>query len=249
MILAVSSEVALQDRHADKSHAGDVRWYTWFLGKRFPKQVEDYPHCHLTEMDANQTILPHYHQVNQFLVMIGGSVTICDEPLPLVGLHYSDHHTPFGPMSSGPYGLGIWALMPKSDPGGIYSHQPDYKDRLKPSKRRSVLVGSIALSTESVLQNRSAVAMDGLLPKDTDISDGLGAFMLRMGSKMKTTGPDPKLTGGQYYMVLNGSMNYNGASYPAWSNVFLDSAETPFEVCAGSRGLEALVMNFPRMEA
>jgi len=183
------------------------------------------------------------------LVMIGGSVTICDEPLPLVGLHYSDHHTPFGPMSSGPYGLGIWALMPKSDPGGIYSHQPDYKDRLKPSKRRSVLVGSIALSTESVLQNRSAVAMDGLLPKDTDISDGLGAFMLRMGSKMKTTGPDPKLTGGQYYMVLNGSMNYNGASYPAWSNVFLDSAETPFEVCAGSRGLEALVMNFPRMEA
>src|SRR5262245_17616220 len=105
MMLAVSSDVALQDLHADKSHSGDTRWYAWYMGKRFPKQVEEFPHCHLTEMDSNQIITEHYHQVNQFLVMTDGSCTICDEPFPLIGVHYSDRFTPFGPMASGPYGL------------------------------------------------------------------------------------------------------------------------------------------------
>ncbi len=249
MVLAVSSAVALQDLHTDKSHSGDTRWYMWLMGKRFPKQIEDHPHCHYTEMDANQEILPHFHQVNQFLVMVGGSVTVEGKDIPLILVHYSDRFTPFGPMSSGPYGLGIWALMPKSDPGGIYMSQPNAQARLKPSKRRSILMGNIAVSTPFVLQGSAVVALDNLLPKDADTSDGLSAHMLRMGARAKTTGPDPRVTGGQYYLVMNGSLNYNQANYAASSAFYLEPTDAPLEAQAGAEGVEALVMSFPRMEA
>jgi hypothetical protein len=246
MIVAISNDVANRGRIMDKSHDGDVRWYTWLIGKRRPQSIENHPRGHMTEMDANQTILLHYHRTDQFQVFGEGSVSVAGKQIPLIALHYSDHHTPFGPLTSGPFGLRVFALMPQTDPVGIYAHQSGYEEQMKLSKRRSLLVPNIILSTVSVLEHRRTVAFDSLFEKDVDTSDGLGAYMLRMGADMKTTGPDPKVTGGQGYLVLKGSLHYIGASYPAWSTLYADASEGPLEISAGARGLEAIVMNFPR---
>lgn len=259
MLLAVSGEVAAQSRVAGKSHTGDLRWQTYFIGQRhvmstpdtpaYFKEVGDYPQCHLSEMSPGQNIRPHFHETNQFQVMAAGSATLGGEALPLIALHYGDHHTVFGDLTAGPEGMCLFTLCAQTDPGGIYLHQQGAKDLLKPSKRRSLLAKGIVLSPESVLQNRGALALEDLFEKNTDTTDGLGAFMLRMGAGMKTTGSDPKRTGGQYYLVLNGSLHIGGASYPGWSAVYADPTEAPLELCAGPRGIEALVMNFPRIEA
>ena len=82
-------------------------------------------------------------------------------------------------------------------------------------------------------------------------TEGLGAFMLRIIAHrygVKTTGPDPGITGGQYYLVLNGSLHFDGANYPAWSSVFVGRTDAPLEVHAGPGGVEVLVLNFPRLE-
>lgn len=199
-------------------------------------------------MDVNGVIVPHFHRVNQFQIMVSGHGSIGRNALPLVGLHYADRHTAYGPINAGAYGLGFFTIRAQSDPGAIYLHQPGYKDFLKPSKKRYLTAEHIGLSTECVLQHRGEVTLESVLEKDADVSDGLGALMLRMGAGAKTTGPDPRITGGQYYLVLNGSLEFAGASYAPWSMVYADRTEAPLEVHAGPRGLEALVLNFPRLE-
>jgi len=248
MIVAVSGEVVAKGRRTGKSSNGQRRWYTDFIGT-LVDEVEDRPQSHYTEMDANGVIVPHFHQVNQFQIMVSGTGSIGRNALPLVGLHYADRHTAYGPINAGPYGLGLFTIRAQSDPGAIYLDQPGYKERLKPSKKRYLLAENIPLSTACVLENRSEAALESVLEKATDVGDGLGAFMLRMGADMKSTGPDPRNTGGQYYLILNGSLELDGASYTPWSLVYAERTDAPLAVCAGARGLEALVMDFPRLEA
>ena len=248
MIQAVSSEkITKPGRKGHTSLSGSLQWRTNFIGTHV-EQVEDRPQAFLVEMSPGGVNTPHFHQVDQFQVLVAGSGTMGRNPAGIIALHYVDHHTAYGPLNAGPYGLSFFTIRAKSDPGGIKLDTPGYKDFLKPTKKRYLLAENIALSTEPVLQNRSVVALENVID-GADSSDGMGAYMLRLGAGMKTTGPDPKATGGQYYLVVNGSLHFDGASYPVWSTVFANPTDAPLEVCAGAYGLEALVMNFPRSES
>jgi hypothetical protein len=48
---------------------------------------------------------------------------------------------------------------------------------------------------------------------------------------------------------MNGALERNGQHYPAWSTVFVDSAEAPLAVNAGARGLEALILQYSRLDS
>ena len=63
---------------------------------------------------------------------------------------------------------------------------------------------------------------------------------------MSTTVPDPKLGGGTYLFVANGDLEIQGKSLPRWSMVFVEPSEDAVEIRAGNKGLEALVMQFPK---
>lgn len=248
MIQAMTAAQALQGRHIIKSRGtGEEHWRTDFLGLRSDGQPRNEPQAFLIEMSPNETIVPHFHEVDQFQVFVagGGGLGRNNEIAHPIAVHYADHHTGYGPINAGPQGFSYFTLRAKTDPGAVYLHQPGYREKLKPSKQRHRLAHDITLSTEPVLLSRGAVALERLL-EEADDADGLGAFMLRMGPGMKTAGPDPRGTGGQYYLVVNGSLACNGASYPAWSTIFVDSAEAPLELHAGPKGLEALILRYPR---
>jgi hypothetical protein len=230
-----------------KSGSGSQHWQTNFIGEP-ATQIEDRPQAELTEMTPNETIYAHFHQVDQFQVLVAGGGSMGRNTVSLLALHYVDHHTAYGPINAGPLGLSFFTLRARADPGSIYLHKPGYKEFLKPTKKRYLLSENIMTSTEPVLQNRTEVSLENVLA-DADGSDGLGATMMRIGACMKTEGPDPGLTGGQYYLVVNGSLQFKGTDYPAWSTIHIGSADAPLEVCAGNQGLETLVLNFPRTES
>jgi hypothetical protein len=102
--------------------------------------------------------------------------------------------------------------------------------------------GDFNLHHRSELRGRTADHLDACIEqlllhvRPADGSDGLSAYMLRLGANMETTGPDPALTGGQYYLVINGSLQWQGASYPAWSTLYVASAEAAIKVHAGATG-------------
>ncbi len=245
MIRAVSGDIRKQGRYPIESSAGRPRrWRTDFIGQRARQDVEDHPQAFLIEMDAHARIGMHFHQVDQFQVLLAGSGSLAGNPAPLVALHYVDRQTVNGPVDSGPYGLSIFTMRLKCDPGATHQHQQtDGVFATRHSRKRYLAATSISLSTEPVLQSRMDVVLDTLLGGD---ADGMGAYLLRLGADMSTIGPDPRLTGGQFYLVLNGSMVLDGANYPAWSTINLSASEAPLTVRAGPAGLETLVLNFSR---
>jgi hypothetical protein len=101
------------------------------------------------------------------------------------------------------------------------------------------------LSTEAVLQFRTEAAWEPVY--DTaKITDELNAQLLRLGGGMSTLGPDPQLGGGYYLWVANGELEIEGSSLPRWSMVFVDRLEAAPKIQAGRKGLEVLVMQFPK---
>jgi hypothetical protein len=247
MVQAIAGEQALKGRRVIKSRGtGEEHWRTDFLGK--PGNgggIVDEPQAFLVEMHANETIVPHFHEVDQFQVFVAGGGGLGRQAAGLLAVHYADHHTGYGPINAGPHGYSYFTLRARSDPGAHYLHKPGYRDALKPSPKRHGIAAGITLSTEPVLMDRKEVAVEKLMP-ELDGNDGLGASLIRMGPGATHTGADPRATGGQYYLVVNGSLALGTANYSAWSTVFLPPTDAPLALTAGPKGLEALILQFAK---
>ena len=251
MVQAMTGTQALQGRRMIKSKGtGQEHWRTDFIGLPSDGEVKNEPQAFLIEMTPNETIVPHFHEVDQFQVFVagGGGLGRNNDVAHPIAVHYADHHTGYGPINAGPQGFSYFTLRAKSDSGAIYLHQPGYRDKLKPSKKRHHLA-HVTLSIEPVLLNRTHVAFEPLIENQETNADGLGAFLLRMGPGMKAAGPDPRGTGGQYYLVMNGLLERDGEHYPAWSTLFVDAADPPLAVTAGAQGLEALILQYSRLDS
>ncbi len=247
MIHAMTGTQAMPARRAVKSGTGEQHWRTDFLGQRSDGQIKDtQPQAFLIEMSANEVIVPHFHEVDQFQVFVagGGGLGRNNDIANPITVHYADEYTGYGPINAGPNGYSYFTLRARSDSGAVYLHQPGYREKLKPSKKRHFAV-NVTLSTEPVLMTRATVALEPLAEQD---GDGPCAFILRAGAGMAATGPDPKDTGGQYYLVANGALEREGQSYPVWSTIFVDAGEAPLAVQAGPKGLETLILQFARPE-
>jgi len=248
MIHAMSGTEALQRRRAVISPgSGLEHWGTEYFGPRHAKEISAGPQSLLTETAPTETILAHFHSVDQFQIYAAGSGLLGRHEVKPLVLQFMDHDTAYGPIIAGPQGLSFFALRAKTDSGPVYLDKPGYKEKLKPSKRRAPLTEQLVLSTEPVLENRKEVAREPLLTTETD-TDGLAAHMLRLGGGMTAQGPDPKIAGGYYLFVANGNLHRAGLNYPRWSMIVVQPEDDAFEIRAGKKGLEVLVLQFPREE-
>lgn len=246
MPIAISSTVALPQRRLVKSKgAGTEHWCTDFIGRHAQGEITNGPETFLIEMSPGETIPPHYHEVDQFQIFLDGAGRFGKEHARPLAVHYVDRYTGYGPIDAGEFGYSYFVMHAEKDPGAIYRHKPGYRERMKPGKKRHRLVHGIASSTAPVLRNRREAALEPLFEQD-DFDDGMGAYMLRLGPGMETAGPDPARTGGQYYLVVNGSFDWNDANLPAWSPVYVAPADAPLTIRAGTDGLETLILQFPR---
>ena len=247
MVQAIAGETALKGRRVIKSRGtGEEHWRTDYLGRQGNGgAILNQPQAFLVEMHASESILPHFHEVDQFQVFVAGSGGLGRQSAGLIAVHYADHHTGYGPINAGPHGYSYFTLRAQSDPGAHYLHQPGYREALKPSPKRHGIADGLTLSTEPVLMLRKELAVEPLMP-GLDGSGGLGASLIRMGPGMAYTGPDPRETGGQYYLVLNGSLELAAGNYGKWSTVFVPAADAPLTFSAGAKGLETLLLQFSR---
>lgn len=226
---------------------GIEHWGSSYFGPRYStEEISPGPQSLMTQMSAEETILPHFHGVAQFQIFPAGSGTMAKSEVRPLMLQYKDHHTAYGPVVAGPYGLTFISLRNRTgDSHPVYLSKPGYREKLKPSKRRNWMSAHIPLSTRSVLEFRRDVVWDPVYDPAT-IADEMAAHLVRLGAGMSARGPDPKAGGGYYLFVANGSLDLNGDTLPQWSMLFVDPHEDAFEINAGAGGLEALVMQFPK---
>src|SRR5262245_12298790 len=74
---------------------------------------------HVMKMPPGETSEAHYHEVDQFQVVIEGSAVMAGHEEMLPGtVHYTDAGTPYGPFTAGPNGLVLMVIRPKADGKG-----------------------------------------------------------------------------------------------------------------------------------
>lgn len=223
-------------------------WCSDIFGPRYSYAKAPGPQALMVDMEPGEVVRPHFHGTAQFQLFPAGSGTLGrkNEPIQSLMVQYKDRHTAYGPIVAGPNGLTFVSLRVFTGVSApVYLDDPDMRDKLKPSKRRNWLSSRIELSTVSILRHREQAKWEPLWDAAT-IDDELCAQILRVGANQTVAGPNPKRAAGYYVYVVNGSMMHQGQELGLWSMTVVEPGEGAFDITAGPKGLEALVLEFPR---
>ena len=199
------------------------------------------PQGFLVEQPPGAVTEPHFHEVDQFQVVVGGSGRIGKFPAKPITVQYANGHTPYGPVVADGEGITYFTLRAGWDPGAKY--MPASRDKLQKGNQRARIAGDIELSHAADLAARTAAGLDPVIEPE---ADGMAAHILRLGAGSSVETPDPASGGGQYLVVVNGSLLHDGKEYSELSCLFQTADEAALEATAGGRGLEILVLQFPR---
>lgn len=250
MIYTRSGADALASRETVISPGtGIAHWGTVFFGPRTSHAPAPGPQATMSELNPGESLMPHFHGVTMFQLFIAGSGTIGKQAhmLAPITVQFKDHHTAYGPVVAGPQGLSFVALrMVTADSAPTYLHKPGYREKLQPSKRRNLTSAPVGLSIEPVLKSRREAKWEPLF--ETSV-DEMAAQVVRLGAHQAVDGPDPRRSAGYYVFVANGSLVHQGNELPLWSMAVVEPNENGFEIRAGSNGLEALVLEYPKQDS
>lgn len=194
------------------------------------------PQAFLVEQDPNTTIEPHFHQENEFQVVVEGNGLLGRRVVEPVRVHYAGAHTGYGPISAGPKGLAYFTLRARSDPGARFL--PGARDRMQKGPKRHLLAEAYAPANPAALVATRVVDLWEPQP------DGVGAWMLRI--EPDQTAPVPGHPGAtRYLLVICGTLLFNGERLPRFATAFTDE---PAPLRAGDEGVELLVLQFPHTQ-
>src|SRR5437868_51255 len=110
MILTASPEQAVATRRRGESN-GSTFWHTTFLGSNLftrtadapspgtdPARDDVYPMAFLVEQDPGAVTQSHFHQADQFQVIVGGSGDLGTHTVRDIAVHYAGAFTAYGPI-------------------------------------------------------------------------------------------------------------------------------------------------------
>ncbi len=191
-----------------------------------PAPGEIYPMAFLVEQDAGSVVGAHYHQADQFQVIVGGGGTLGRHEVAPVSVHFAGAFSAYGPLHAGSDGLHYFTLRNGWDPGARYMEYPENRATLRAQVR----------------QHRAAMS-DGVLEPEPD---GLATWRYRLGAGESVTGPSPDMGAGQFWLVVAGSLHQGEQVLRPKSCVFVYPDDAAFVATAGADGLDVLAMQFPR---
>ncbi len=177
---------------------------------------------------------PHFHQVRQFQVIIGGDEpTLGKRRATPITFHYADPSTPYGPIDSGPGGVKFFTLRPRGDTNAHW--MPGNRELMLSRAGRNIVT---QLVSAPLAPTRTEVLIE---PHE----DGLASFRLVIAARETATGPEPAGSGGQYYLVAEGSLA-GARILPRSSLLWVGPSESAPVLTASAEGCQLLVLQFPR---
>jgi hypothetical protein len=229
-LIASAEDVRAKRRRASSNGTGF--WLTTYIGaNRYAPDIEPppgpdtiYPMAFLVEQDADAVVGAHYHQADQFQVMVGGAGRLGTHDVEPGAVHFAGAWTAYGPLRADYDGLQYFTLRNGWDPGARYMEFPENRATLRAQPR---------LHREMV---GNPVASD----------DGLCVCRYNLREGEHVTGPDPADGAGQFWLVLRGTMVRDRIVLPERSCVFTYPDEPTFVATAGAMGLTVQVMQFPK---
>src|SRR5712664_2592678 len=91
-----------------------------------PEMGTLFPMAFLVEQDPGTTATAHYHQANQFQLIVAGQATMGTHEVNPPTVHFAAAHTAYGPIrASNDVGVSYFTLRNGFDPGARFMHTPD----------------------------------------------------------------------------------------------------------------------------
>jgi hypothetical protein len=246
MTLIASADAARVNRRRGTAADGVTFWHTLYLGTtRYnmapgtpdPEPDALFPMAFLVEQDPGSTANAHYHQQDQFQLVVGGHAMLGLHEVRPVTVHFTGAHTSYGPIrASQDEGVWYFTLRNGFDPGARFMSMPENRVALrtiKDRKHRESVAGPLTPPT---------TPSETLLGPDPD---GMTAWRYNVEPGETITGSDPANGRGQYWVVTGGSLAHDDEALPKLSCVFVYPDDTAFEAAAGPDGAEVIVMQFP----
>jgi hypothetical protein len=248
MRLTAAPETVLPGRRRGHS-AGNDFWITAYLGaNRYdpgaappPTDGSLYPMAFLVEQDPGCVAPSHFHQADQFQVVMAGEGRLGTHDVAPVTVHFTGKYSPYGPLVAGEAGLHYFTLRNAWDPGARYMTQDRALLRGVPRRRHREAVAPPIMVAP--VRNDVAPRCEACLPES---DDGLMALRYVLPGGAPVTGPEPIGGNGQYWVVIAGSLLHDGVELPPRTCVFLSPEEVAFTAIAGGHGLDILLLQFPR---
>ncbi|MBL4720712.1 MAG: hypothetical protein JKY20_06235, partial [Alphaproteobacteria bacterium] len=152
---------------------------------------------------AGARIDPHFHDIDQFQVIVAGDGRIGKKEVMPVTFQYADAYTPYGPIVARDDGISFFTLRNVAS-GGHFS-MPGSK-HLMPCRAGRNIAGGIKL--EGISLQEGEVARKELMERQ---DDGVLAEGIHLGSNATTHGIQND-AGGQYYLVCEGTLVRDGVT-------------------------------------
>lgn len=244
MPVIATADDARVNRRRGSAADGVTFWHTLYIGTtRYnmapgtpdPELDELFPMAFLVEQDPGSAASAHYHQADQFQLVVGGKAVMGTHAVQPVTVHFAGKHTAYGPIrANNDTGVHYFTLRNGFDPGARFMMMPENRAALREVRgrhHRESVIGPLADQTGAIL---------GPEP------DGMGAWRYRTAPGERLIGPDPAWGRGQYWVVVDGAMTRDGQTIPPLSCVFVYPEDPPFNAYAGADGVDVIAMQFPR---
>jgi hypothetical protein len=226
--------VAEADVAATRRPTHDGQFATEFVGST--SKGHHGPLAYLVEIPEGGVIKPHFHEANQFQLVVRGEGRIGKRRLAPGDLLYADAFTPYGPIVGGPAGLAFLTLRQMGHVGTHYMPGSKREQRQRTGRNLAATIDLVASGETSVEAFHTE-------------EDGVTVHRLEAaaGESMPLPGVDH---GGAYVIVLRGSVVLDGREYPALSCLYQDpEPAADDQLAAGAAGAVVAYLSYPRLDS
>lgn len=186
---------------------------------------------------ANARINPHFHDIDQFQVVVAGDGHIGKKAVRPVTFQYADAYTPYGPIVAQDDGISFFTLRNVAS-GGHFS-MPGSKHLMPCRAGRNI---AAVFEQDQALPADGESACESLMAAQEDEVDAVG---IRLGANAIADGLKND-GGGQYYLVCAGSVVVDGKTLAVNSLIRTDPGDATPVFHAGAEGANVLALQFAR---
>lgn len=180
--------------------------------------------------------LTHAHPVAQWQIYVSGVAKLAKKQVLPVTIQYTDEWTPYGPIEVAKEGFALLALWPK--PNEETYEMPKDADLIREKLRGKP--HRMLLKQIEVVDETSTTKSATTLIEEADV--WARRWRLPAGASLET--PDPAQGGGQFFVPVQGSVEFDGREYPRWSTVYVGPHDGQIVLRAGKGGADVIGTQF-----
>lgn len=195
------------------------------------------PQAFHVEMGSTSKLEVHFHELDQFQVMVSGAGRLGRHEVRAGMVHYTDAHTPYGPIVAGDPGLGYLTLRRDADTRTLY--MPAERDRLGQAR-----------AARPACRHRNIEFDPSSCPNDgpcwhLDEPDGLRVGHARIAAH-DIVRFDGAASRDAYLVIVRGVAMTEVDDRREWLPLvtYVPAGSDPVSIIAGDDGVDALVLMF-----